>query len=83
MAFWHGFYPFYYVVYFAVFLVTNTHKDIYGCWFLFRGIPQSVRTFICIIVTQWTVNYCGILQEARTWENGTTYLKATHYFIFV
>ena len=83
MAFWHGFYPQYYIVYFFVFLVTNTHKEIYGCGFLFRAIPKQLRTVICIIGSNWMINYGGILQEARTLENGSKFLNATYYYLFV
>lgn len=38
-AFWHGFYPFYYITFTCVALASFAHKDIYGCWYLFRNIP--------------------------------------------
>ena len=83
MAFWHGFYPQYYIVYFYVFLVTNSHKDIYGCKFLFRAIPGPLKTIICIIGSNWAINYGGILQEARALENGTKFLNSTYYLLLV
>lgn len=35
-AFWHGFYPFYYVVFFFCALSTEANKDIYKAQFLFK-----------------------------------------------
>ena len=60
-AFWHGFYPFFYVAFSMGAMASFAHKDVYGCWYIFRDIPQQVRTGICIFMTQTIVNYTLVL----------------------
>ena len=38
-AFWHGFYPGYYIVFALAAFTSFAHKDIYGMGYYFRGVP--------------------------------------------
>ena len=78
-AFWHGFYPFYYVAFTFALFASFAHKDVYGMWILFRGIPSAVRTGACIVVNSFCVNYALCLQNALTFEKGLRFLSATWY----
>jgi len=69
-AFWHGFYPLYYVNFLFVAIATFAHKDIYSMWILFRPIPRPIRIGLCVFLNQCTVNYLGVMQTALTIENG-------------
>lgn len=60
-AFWHGFYPFYYVTFSVGALGSFAHKDIYQCWYLFKDIPKSVRLGVAMLFNQYTVNYALVL----------------------
>jgi lysophospholipid acyltransferase len=80
-AFWHGFYPFYYVAFTVGALGSFAHKDIYGSWYLFSGIPRSLRVAVCIAINQYTVNYALVLQAALTFENGGKFLTSTCFIL--
>lgn len=82
-AFWHGFYPFYYVAFAFALIASFAHKDCYSMWIFFRPIPKQIRTVFCIFVTQFSVNYALCLQNALLFEKGTRFLNATYYFGFV
>ena len=38
-AFWHGFYPFYHVMFFFAAVLAEVTKDVYKCWIFFQWIP--------------------------------------------
>ena len=48
-AFWHGFYPFYYVTFTFIIFASFAHKEVYNMWFLFRAVPSWIRTPFCIL----------------------------------
>ena len=45
-AFWHGFYPFYYIVFFFAALLVEVSKDVYRSRVLFRFIPGPLGHII-------------------------------------
>ena len=80
-AFWHGFYPFYYVTFGCIFLSSFAHKDLYQCWFILRSIPLWLRNGVSIIVTQQHINYIGVLVTALTMSNGMKFLRSTYFCV--
>jgi len=50
-AFWHGFYPGYYMMFFGFALIGEVTKDFYKAWILFEPIPARVRSVIAWIAT--------------------------------
>mmetsp|Transcript_20478 Transcript_20478/g.24078 ORF Transcript_20478/g.24078 Transcript_20478/m.24078 type:complete len:196 (+) Transcript_20478:577-1164(+) len=50
-AFWHGFYPFYYITFSLIAMATFAHKDIYQCWFLLRNLPPWLKHSLAIALT--------------------------------
>lgn len=60
-AFWHGFYPFYYVMFFLAAILSEVAKDIFKARILFRFIPSSLRPFIANFLSFLCMNYFGIL----------------------
>ena len=42
-AFWHGFYPFYYVMFFFCAFLTELAKEIYRSRIFFRWIPYRLK----------------------------------------
>ena len=82
-AFWHGFYPFYYITFSFVILASFAHKDVYGMRILFRSIPSQIRTASCIFLTQTNLSYGLALMNARTFENGFRFMSSTYYIGFI
>ena len=76
-AFWHGFYPFYYVMFFFAGCLTECAKDVFKARSLFSFIPGVLRPFVAHFMTMFCLNYFGILQVALTFENGGAFLRAT------
>lgn len=82
-AFWHGFYPFYYITFSFAILCSFAHKDVYSMWMLFSAIPSQVRTIACIILTQCCLNYGLVLMGALTFEKGIRFLNSTYYIVII
>ena len=82
-AFWHGFYPFYYVMFFFAAVLNEISKDLYKARYLFRVIPAPIRPFVGNQVTMLVLNYNGCMFNALTFENGTKFGNATYWFVFV
>ena len=80
-AFWHGFYPFYYVSFSMAAITQFVHKDIYQSWILFRPIPTPIRRAAAFVIAQVTINYIGLCQNAMLYANGIRFLKATYFYI--
>ena len=76
-AFWHGFYPFYYVMFFFAAVLSEVAKDIFKSRYLFRFIPAALRPFVANFASFLCMNYLGILQSALTFHNGGQFLLAT------
>lgn len=45
-AFWHGFYPFYYVMFFFCAIFNELCKEIYRSRYLFRFIPYPLSSIL-------------------------------------
>jgi len=60
-AFWHGFYPFYYVLFFFAALFSEVAKDMYKARIIFRPIPAFIRPFLANITVMVLMDYFGIL----------------------
>ena len=82
-AFWHGFYPFYYVMFFFAAIMNEVAKDLYKARYIFRFIPKELRPFIGNLVTMLALNYHGVMFNALTFENGTKFGLATYFYIFI
>jgi len=72
-AFWHGFYPFYYVMFFMSALFVELSKEIYRCRILFSFIPSDMRHPLANIMTMIILNYFGTSFNALTFERGLTF----------
>ena len=59
-AFWHGWYPQYYVSFAFGAIVSISHRDIYQCWFFFKDIPRPVILFLCWVGCQFAINYSAL-----------------------
>jgi len=60
-AFWHGFYPFYYLMFFIAALLSEVAKDIYKARVFFRFIPAALRPIVANLISMVAMDYLGIL----------------------
>lgn len=82
-AIWHGFYPYYYYMFFLCGVVVELAKDIYRARILFEFIPASMRHFVGNIVTLIFLNYLGTSFGLLSFEKGGNLAKGTNYIIMV
>ena len=82
-AFWHGFYPFYYITFSYLLLSSFAHKDVYNMWYLFRNIPSPIRRVICTTINNLGGSYVVLCVNARIFDKGLKFLGATYYYGFV
>jgi len=82
-AFWHGFYPFYYVMFFMSAVFVELAKDIYRCRILFNFIPEVLRHPLANICTMIVLNYFGTSFNSLTFERGLTFGAAQNHFVFI
>ena len=82
-AFWHGFYPFYYVMFFGAALLTEVSKDIFKMRQIFAFLPIPARMVLANVFSMLGMNYLGILFNALTFENGLKFMSETYYLFYV
>lgn len=81
-ALWHGFYPFYYVVFFFAALATEANKDIFKSRILFKQfIPGFMRNFVANQASFLTLNYLGVSFASLTFERGLYFMYGTYFCV--
>ena len=80
-AFWHGFYPFYYVMFFLAAILSEVAKDIFKARSLFSFLPGVLRHFLANFLSMLCLNYFGILINALTFERGGAFMASTYYLV--
>jgi len=81
-AFWHGFYPFYYVMFFFSAIFVELAKDIYRIRILFP-LPGPVCQFIGCMGSHFVMNYLSCVMASLTFERGLLFGQGTNYLIFI
>ena len=81
-AFWHGFYPFYYVMFFFAAVMNEASKDLYKARYIFRFIPAEIGPYLANFITMIVLNYNGVMFNALTFENGIKFGNATYWCVF-
>mmetsp|Transcript_17223 Transcript_17223/g.21751 ORF Transcript_17223/g.21751 Transcript_17223/m.21751 type:complete len:146 (-) Transcript_17223:236-673(-) len=76
-AFWHGFYPFYYVMFFFAGILSEVAKDCFKARALFSFIPSKLRPFVANFMSLFCLNYFGIWQNALTFKRGGAFTYGT------
>ena len=82
-ALWHGFYPFYYVMFFMAALYSETCKDIYRAASLFDFNPPWLNYLIAQILSTILMNYFGVSLAMLTFEKGGNFMRGTYSFVFI
>ncbi len=82
-AFWHGFYPFYYVMFFFAAILSELVKDIYRSRILFRWIPYPVNSILASFLSMLMMNYLGISFMLLTFEKGWRFSSSLYHYVYV
>jgi lysophospholipid acyltransferase len=82
-AFWHGFYPFYYVMFFFAAISNEVSKDLFKArkFLFYPVIPAILRPVLANLATMIVLNYFGTIFTALTFENGMKFMANTYYFV--
>ena len=82
-AFWHGFRPFFYIMFFFAAILVEISKDLYKAGAVFSFIPKPMRYLLSNFLTMLVMNYFGVLHNAKDWTKGSTFCAGTYYFVFI
>ena len=82
-AFWHGFRPFFYIMFFFAAILVEISKDLYKAGAVFSFIPKPVRYLLSNFLTMLVMNYFGVLHNAKEWGKGSVFCAGTYYFVFI
>jgi len=78
-AFWHGFYPVYYIGFFNLFLLLQTSRYIYKASWKFRNIPEPLAYVIRFVLTFTMFNFFGAGFQLLEIGKALTFFKITWY----
>mmetsp|Transcript_30249 Transcript_30249/g.46265 ORF Transcript_30249/g.46265 Transcript_30249/m.46265 type:complete len:217 (-) Transcript_30249:30-680(-) len=82
-AFWHGFYPSYYVMFFLCACLTEVSKDVYRARILFRFIPDEYVNLVANILSMMVLNYLGVTFNQLTIERVKIFSGAMYHYILI
>jgi lysophospholipid acyltransferase len=82
-AFWHGFYPFYYVKFFFSAILSELAKDIYRSRILFRWIPYPVSSILANFLSMLMMNFMGVSFMLLTFEKGWRFSSSIYHFVYI
>lgn len=82
-AFWHGFYPCYYLTFFFAAILAEVNKDLFKARIIFRNIPPIIKTILANQCCFIAMNYLGIVFCGYTWHNVYMFISSTHYYLFI
>lgn len=82
-ALWHGFYPYYYFMFFQCGCFVELAKDVYRSRILFSFIPENLRDPVANFMTMLILNYLGTSFNLLTFEKGAILNKGTNYIIMI
>jgi lysophospholipid acyltransferase len=82
-AFWHGFYPFYYIMFVASAILSELAKDIYRSRIFFRWIPYPLNSIIANFLSMLMMNFMGISFMLLTFEKGWRFSSSVSHFVYI
>ena len=83
-ALWHGYYPFYFLLFSMAAIFTEICKDVYRARYLFtKLIPQPLNMIITHTIVQVVVNYMICTASALTWTKGMNFMRGTYGCIYI
>ena len=69
-AFWHGFYPYYYFMFFQAALFSELTKDLFKARALFSFIPHPLGSILANVLSLFYMGYLGVCFNNLTFERG-------------
>ena len=78
-AFWHGFYPTYYVFFINAWLLTESARIVYKNKNLFSFIPPSLRGILAIFISSLSLSIHGIAFGLLVFEKAHIFYSAIYY----
>jgi hypothetical protein len=78
-AFWHGFYPIYYIMFFQLFLITESSREIYRRRHLYQRIPEKIRSLCNHIYVMCSMNQLGLGFVLLLVSRAITFWNATYW----
>lgn len=82
-AFWHGFYPFYYIMFFWAGLCLELAKEVFRNRDLFEWMPYYLKWFLANQLTMFQMNYLGVSFNQLTFERGYNMAKGTGFIVWI
>jgi lysophospholipid acyltransferase len=82
-AFWHGFYPFYYIMFVFSAILSELAKDIYRSRIFFRWIPSPLNSIIANFLSMLMMNFMGISFMLLTFEKGWRFSSSVSHFVYI
>jgi len=79
-AFWHGFYPFYYIMLIFCAILSELSKEIFRARYFFRAIPWPLSTILANVASMLMMNFWGICFSLLTLEKGYKFSKGCYFF---
>jgi lysophospholipid acyltransferase len=80
-AFWHGFYPFYYMMFFLAACMVELSKDIFRARALFQWVPYPY--IVGNFLTMLALNYLGTCFTCLTLDRGMNFGAGTNYLFYI
>lgn len=82
-AFWHGFYPCYYMIFFFAAILSELAKDIYRSRILFRWIPHPLSSILASFLSMLMMNFIGVSFMLLTFEKGIRFSASVYHFVYI
>ena len=82
-AFWHGFYPCYYLTFFFAAILAEVNKDLFKAKIIFRNIPPILQNILSNQCSLLAMNYMGIIFCGYTWHKVYMFMSSTHFYMFI
>jgi hypothetical protein len=82
-AFWHGFYPAYYIMFFQLTFLAELTKDIFRSRVFFQSIPYPVSATMSHVLTYIFLNYLGISFGLLGLEPLKNLAESTCYIFYI
>mmetsp|Transcript_11453 Transcript_11453/g.19371 ORF Transcript_11453/g.19371 Transcript_11453/m.19371 type:complete len:248 (-) Transcript_11453:49-792(-) len=80
---WHGFYPFYFIMFFQAACLTELSKDLFRSRSLFSFIPKQVSPIVANVASMSAMNYLGTAFCLLTFEKGFNFMRGTYSLGFI
>ncbi len=78
-AFWHGFYPIYYVMFFKLFLITESSREVFRRRHLYAFIPEWIRSITNHLFIMLSMDMLGLGFTLLLVNRAITFWNSTYW----